>query len=117
MIQNERHIEAQQENLDSYTGGRHADISGSLLPRADKLLTIYTEVYETADSKAMTLANAIMIKDDIIAWGKEEEEIMRSNEWNLIGGIRKSNEDNRMSTYVFSLKGIYDASIPQEEET
>ena len=35
----------------------------------------------------------------------------------MIGGIRKFNEDNRVSTDVSSLKGIYDASITQEEET
>ena len=117
MIQNERHIEDQEQKLDSYTGGRNADLSGSLLLRADKLLTISTAVYETSDSKATTLANVIMSKDDIIAWVKEEEAIIRSNEWNSIGGFRKFNEDNRVSTDVTSLKGIYDASIPQEEET
>ena len=58
-----------------------------------------------------------MSKDEIIAWVKEEEAILRINEWNLIGGIRKFNEDNRVSTDVSSLNGIYDASIPQEEET
>ena len=55
-----------------------------------------------------------MREDEIIALGKEEEATMRINEWNLIGGIRKSNEDNRVSTDVSSLKGIYDASIHQE---
>ena len=39
------------------------------------------------------------------------------NEWNLIGGIQKFNKGNIMSTNVSSLKGMYDASIPQEEET
>ena len=73
MIQNERHIEAQEQKLDSYTGGRNAALSGSLLLRADKLLTISTAVDETADSKATTLANGIMSEDEIIAWGKEEE--------------------------------------------
>ena len=64
--------------------------------------------------KQPIVANGIMSEDEIIAWGKEEEAILRSNEWNLIGGIRQFNEDNRVSTYVYSLKGIYDASIPQE---
>ena len=72
MIQNESHIEAQEQKLDSYTGGRNVVISGSLLLRADKLLTIYTAVYETSDSKATTLYNGIMSEDEIIAWGKEE---------------------------------------------
>ena len=58
-----------------------------------------------------------MSKDEIITWRKEEEAILRSNEWNFNGGIRKFNEDNRVSTYVSSLKGIYDESIPQEEDT
>ena len=115
MIQNERYIDAQDQKLDSYTGGRNADLSGYLLLRANKLLTVSTAVYETADSKATTLANGIMIEDEIIAWVKGEETIMRSNEWNLIGGIQKFNEDNIVSTYVSSLKGIYDASITQEE--
>ena len=88
-----------------------------MLLRAKKFLTISTAVYETADSKATTLANGIMSEDEIIAWGKEEEAIMRSNERNLIGGIWQFNEENRVSTDVPSLKGIYDASIPQEEET
>ena len=35
----------------------------------------------------------------------------------MIGGVQQFNEDNRVSTDVTSLKGIYDASIPQEEET
>ena len=35
----------------------------------------------------------------------------------MIGGIRKSNEDNRVSKDVSLLKDIYDASIPQESET
>ena len=117
MIQNERHIDAQDQKLDSYTGGRNTDISGSLLFRADKLLTISTAVYETSDSKTTTLANRIMSEDDIIAWGKEEEAILRCNEWNLIGGIRKFKKDKIVSTDVSSLKCIYDASIPQEEET
>ena len=50
-----------------------------------KFLTIYTAVYETSDSKATTSANGIMSEDEIIAWGKEEEAIMISNECNLIG--------------------------------
>ena len=58
-----------------------------------------------------------MSENYIIAWGKEEEAILRSNEWNLIGGFQKFNEENRVSTDVTSLKVIYDASIPQEEET
>ena len=58
-----------------------------------------------------------MSKDDIIAWVKEEGAILRNNEWNLIGGIRQFNEEDRVSIDVSSLKGIYDASIPQEEET
>ena len=58
-----------------------------------------------------------MSEDEIIAWVKEEESILRINEWNLIGGIRKFNEENRVSTDVSYLKGIYDAIIPQEEET
>ena len=62
------------------------------------------------------MANVIIINYEIIDWGKEEESILRSNELNFIGGIRKFNEDNRVSTDVSSLKGIYDASIPQEEE-
>ena len=92
-------------------------LSGSLLLRADKFLTISTAVYETANSKATALANVIMSEDDIIAWVKEEEATLRSNEWNLIGGIWQFNEDNGVSTDVSSLKGIYDASIPKEEET
>ena len=116
MIQNERHIEAQEQKLDGYTGGINAALSGYLLLIADKLLTIYIAVDEKADRKATTLANGIMSEDEIIAWGKEEEAILRSNEWNLIGGIRKFNEDNRFSTDVSSLKGIYDAIFPQEEE-
>ena len=51
MIQNESHIEAQEQKLDSYTEGRNADLSGSLLLRANKFLTVYTAVYETANSK------------------------------------------------------------------
>ena len=54
-----------------------------------------------------------MSQDEIIDWGKEEESILRSNAWNLIGGIQKFNEDNRVLTDVSYLKGIYDASIPQ----
>ena len=79
------------------------------------MLTISTAVYETADSKATKLDNGIMSENEIIAWGKEEEAILRSNEWNLIGGFQKFNEENRVSTDVTSLKVIYDASIPQEE--
>ena len=67
MIQNERHIEAQEQKLDSYTGGRNADLSCSLLLRSDKLLTISTAVYETTDSKATTLDNGIMSEDEIIS--------------------------------------------------
>ena len=73
MIQNERHIESQEQKLDNYTGGINAALSGSLLLRAAKFLTIYTAVDETADSKAITLANGIMSEDEFIAWGKEEE--------------------------------------------
>ena len=80
MIKNERHIKAQEQKLDSYTGGRNAALSGSLLLRSNKLLTISTAVYETADIKATTLVNGIMSKDEIITWGEEEEEILRSNE-------------------------------------
>ena len=40
---------------------------------------------------------------------------MRSNDWDFIGGVQQFNEDNRVLTDVTSLKGIYDASIPQEE--
>ena len=86
MIQNERHIDAQEQKLDGCTGGINADLSGSLLLRSDTLLTISTAVYERADRKATTLANEIMSEDEIIFGGKEEEEILRSNEWNLIGG-------------------------------
>ena len=71
MIKNERHIDAQEQKLDSYTGGGNVGLSGSLLLRINKLFTISTEVYETADSKATTLANGIMSEDEIIAWGKE----------------------------------------------
>ena len=117
MIQNERHIESQEQKLDSYTGGLNAALSGSLLLRAEELLTISTGVHKTADIKATTLANGIMREDDIIDWGKEEEAIMRSNEWNFIGGVQQYNEENRVLTDVTSLKFIYDASIPQEEET
>ena len=79
MIQNERHIDAQEQKLDSYTGGRNADLSGSLWFKSHKLITISTALYETSDGKATTLTNGIMSEDGIIAWGKEEEEIMRSN--------------------------------------
>ena len=58
-----------------------------------------------------------MSEDEIIDWVKEEEAILRSIEWNLIEGIWEFNENNRVSTYVSSLKGIYHASTPQEEET
>ena len=34
-----------------------------------------------------------------------------------LGGVQQFNEENRVSTDVTSLKGLYDASIPQEEET
>ena len=70
MIQNERHIEAQEQKLDSYTGGRNAALSSSLLLRAENFLTISTAVDKTADSKATTLANGIMSEDEIIDWGK-----------------------------------------------
>ena len=60
MILNGRHIDAQEQELDSYTGERNADLSGSLLLRVDKFLTISTSVYETSHSKATTLANGIM---------------------------------------------------------
>ena len=63
MIQNERHIEAQDQKLDSYTGGRNAALSGSLLLRAKTLLTISTAVDKTAGSKATTLANGIISED------------------------------------------------------
>ena len=116
MIQNERHIESQEQNLESYTEGRNAALLGYLLLRADKLLTIYTAVYETAYSKATILANGIMSEDEIISWGKEEEATLRSNEWNSFGGIWQFNEDNRVSTYLSSLKGIYDAIIPQNNK-
>ena len=116
IIQNERHIESQEQKLDSYTGGINAALQGSLLLRAKKLLTISTAVDKTANIKATTLANGIMSEDDIVAWVKEEEEIMRSNEWNLIGGVQQFNEDNRASTDVTYLRGIYDASTTQEEE-
>ena len=69
MIQNERNMDAQEQKLDSYNGGRNADISGSLLLIAEKLLTISTAVYETDDSKATALANRIMSVDEIISWG------------------------------------------------
>ena len=114
MIQNQRHIDTQYQKLDNSTGGRNADLSGYLLLIANTLLTVSAAVYETADRKATILSNGIMSEDEIIAWEKEEEEIMRSNEWNLIAGIRKLNKNNRLSTYVSSLKGIYDASILQE---
>ena len=77
------------------------------------MITIFTAVDETANSKATTLANGIMSEDEIIAWGKEEEAILKSNEWNFIGGVHQFNEENRVSTDVTSLKGIYDASITQ----
>ena len=88
MIQNERHIEAQEQKLDIYTGERNAALLGSLLLRAEKILTISTAVYETDDNKATTLANGIMSEDEIIAWVKEEEGVLISNDWNLIGGNR-----------------------------
>ena len=46
------HIEAQEQKLDSYTGGRNAVLSGSLLLRANKFFTIYIAVYEKANIKA-----------------------------------------------------------------
>ena len=117
MLQNKRQIDAQEQKFYSYNRGRNADISGYLLFRDNILLTISTAVNETEDIKATTLTNGIMSQDEIIAWGKEEEAILRSNEWNLIGWIRKFNEGNRVSTDVSSLEDLYDASIPQEEET
>ena len=71
MIQNEKHIEDQEQKLDSYTGGINAALSVSVLLRANKLITISTSVDETADSKATTLANGIMSYYDIIDWGKK----------------------------------------------
>ena len=68
MIQNLRRIEAQEQKLASYTGGMNVALSGSLLLRAKKLLTVYTAVYETADRKATTLANGIMSENELIAW-------------------------------------------------
>ena len=44
MIKNERHIETQEQKLDSYNGGRNAALLGFLLLRADKLITISTAV-------------------------------------------------------------------------
>ena len=70
MIQNERHIEEQEQKLDSYTGGINAALSGYLLLIYDKLLTISTAADETAVRKATTMDNGIMREDDIIAWGK-----------------------------------------------
>ena len=67
MIQNERHIDTQEKKLDSYTGGRNADILGSLLLRDYKLLTISTVLYETTNIKATTFANGIMSKYEIIS--------------------------------------------------
>ena len=68
-------------------------------------------------SKATTLANGIIREDEIIAWVKEEEATLRRNQWNLIGRVQQFNEENILSKDVTFLKGIYDASIPQEEET
>ena len=67
MIQNERHIHAREKKSDSYTGGRNADILGSLLLRDYKLLTISTVLYETTNIKATTFANGIMSKYEIIS--------------------------------------------------
>ena len=50
MIQNERHIEAQEQKLDSYTGGINAAISSSLLLISDKLLIISTSLDEKSDN-------------------------------------------------------------------
>ena len=47
-----------------------------------------------------------MSKYDIIAWGKEEEAILRINECNLIGGIWQLKENYRFSIDVSSLKVI-----------
>ena len=46
--------------------------------------TISTAEDEPADSKATTSDIGLMNEYEIIAWGKEEEAILRSNEWNLI---------------------------------
>ena len=70
MIQNERHIDTQEQKLVSYTGGINADLSGSLLLRANKLITISKAVYKMATRKSTILANGIMSEDEIIAWGK-----------------------------------------------
>ena len=70
MIKNERHKEAQDQKIDSYTGGRNAAPLDYLLLRSEKFLTISTEVDETGHFKATTLANGIISEDNIIAWGK-----------------------------------------------
>ena len=79
MIKNERHIETQDQKLDSYTGRRNSALLDSLLIRSETLLTISTAVDETANIKATILANGIMSEDEIVSWGKEEEAILRSN--------------------------------------
>ena len=56
MIQNEKHIDAQEQKLYSYTVGRNADLSGPLLLRADKFLTTSTAVHETYNSKGTTFS-------------------------------------------------------------
>ena len=73
------------------------------------LLLFYFLFYQNM-SLRLLLYNLLKALD---AWGKEEEAIQRSNDWNLIGGIQKLNEDNRVSTDVTSLKGTYDTSTPQ----
>ena len=67
MIQNERRIDTQAQKLDSYTGGRNADLSGSSFLRADKLLIISTSVYQTFNIKATSLTNGNMSEYEIIA--------------------------------------------------
>ena len=52
LIKNERHIDAQEQKFDSYTGGRNAALSSSLLIRADKLITISKTVDETTDKQS-----------------------------------------------------------------
>ena len=67
MIQNERHIESQEQKLDSYNGGRNAALLGLLLLRAHKLFTVSTAEDETTYSKTTTFSNGIMSEDEIIA--------------------------------------------------
>ena len=49
LIKNERHKEAEEKKLDSYTEGRNAALSGPLLLRSDKLLTYIIAVDEIAE--------------------------------------------------------------------